>query len=68
MTNALFVVCLSFVGDAEESKAWVDECTDTKCPVDCTCDTDGEGQVSVDCSNKGLREVPQDLPEHVTFL
>ncbi|CAG7785709.1 unnamed protein product [Allacma fusca] len=49
--------------DGEESKTWVDECTDTKCPLGCTC----EG-TSVDCSAKGIREVPQDLPDHVTYL
>jgi len=50
-------------GDEEKGKVWVDECTDTKCPVECVCDG-----TSVDCSNRGLREVPQDLPEQMTRL
>ncbi|ODN05623.1 Protein slit [Orchesella cincta] len=49
--------------DDGESKMAFDECSDTKCPVECVC----EG-TSVDCSNRGLQEVPKDIPEQVMML
>ncbi|OXA44085.1 Protein slit [Folsomia candida] len=49
--------------DEEDSKTWIDECADIKCPVECVC----EGGV-VDCSNRAFREIPQDIPEQVTHL
>jgi hypothetical protein len=51
------------LGDEDENKTWIDECADTKCPTECVC----EGGV-VDCSNRGFREIPQDIPEQVTHL
>lgn len=50
-------------GDDGENKMVFDECSDTKCPVECVC----EGS-TVDCSNRGLQEVPKDIPEQVTIL
>ncbi len=35
----------------------------TSCPAECTCTG-----TSVDCSAKGLKEVPKDLPPDVTDL
>jgi len=54
---------VSDLGDDGESKMAFDECSDTKCPVECVC----EG-TSVDCSNRGLQEVPKDIPEQVMML
>lgn len=60
----IFAIWIRFLsGDSEESKAYVDQCAGLKCPSECVC----EG-TTVDCSKRGLREVPQDIPEHVTHL
>lgn len=51
-------------GTDEYRSRYAGECqTHTECPAACSCD-----QTVVDCSGRGLKEIPRDIPLYTTEL
>lgn len=52
------------LGTEEYRTRYAGECRiDTECPAACHCD-----RTTVDCSGRGLKEIPRDVPLYTTEL
>jgi Leucine rich repeat N-terminal domain len=61
--NYLIYIYLS-AGTEELRTKYAGECRiDAECPAACTCD-----RTTVDCSGRGLKEIPKDVPLYTTEL
>lgn len=62
--NFIYFQCLLFVGVDEYRTRFAGECRiDTECPASCHCE-----RTTVDCSARGLKEIPRDIPLYTTEL
>lgn len=64
MLNDLHLIAIGADRDLERNLLEISPCEDDpSCPTECSC----KGTI-VDCSNKGLKEIPRELPLYTTEL